>query len=177
MMMEEAKLQELLSHMKSTQNKAEYIKCKIIHLYLVEQMPVEEISKVTDKSKSVIYGIAHRYNKLGLQGLINKPRGGRKWAYMSFDEEKELLDEVSKDAEKGLVVISKVIKVKAEAKLGRTVSDDYAQDLLNRHGWRKVTPRTKHPKSTEAEQEEFKKKFKIMWKKQPTHLNQVIIGR
>jgi hypothetical protein len=35
--------------------------------------------------------------------------------------------------------------------------------LLARHGWRKVQPDTKHPKSDPALQDEFKKNFLKQW--------------
>jgi hypothetical protein len=81
---------------------------------------------------------------------------------MSLEEEKKLLEELYNDASKGLIVISKAIKLKAEEKLGKTVSHDFATDLLNRHGWRKIVPRPKHPNSSKEKQEEFKKNFQIM---------------
>jgi hypothetical protein len=35
--------------------------------------------------------------------------------------------------------------------------------LLARHGWRKVQPDTKHPKSDPAAQDEFKKNSPKLW--------------
>ena len=74
-------------------------------------------------------------------------------------QEREVLGSLSNDAMNGLVVISKIVRAKAEQILQHPVSADYAEDLLNRHGWRKVSPRTRHPKSTPEIQEEFKKNF------------------
>jgi hypothetical protein len=36
--------------------------------------------------------------------------------------------------------------------------------LLARHGWRKVAPDTRHPKSDPAEQERWKKNFPACWR-------------
>ena len=168
-------VQDLLDRMNSTKDKNEFIKLKAIQLYKIEKMPAPEVSKIVGKSVAMIYQWAHRYKKFGLDGLINKPRGGRKWAYMDFEEEKKLLKTLNNDASKGLVVISKVIRNKAEETLGHPVSADYAEDLLNRHGWRKKMPRPKHPKSSKKEQEEFKKKCRNSSKKQRVHLTYKII--
>jgi hypothetical protein len=71
---------------------------------------------------------------------------------MPLAEKKQLLDKITNDALKGLVVISKVVRSKAEQRLERSVSPDYAEDLLNRHEWRKIAPRPKHPKSSVEKQ-------------------------
>ena len=96
--------------MNSTKDKKEFVKLQTIHLYVVEKRPASEVAKIVNKRVGRIYQIAHRYKKLGLDGLINKPRGGRKWAYMSLDEERKLLESLTGKANKGLVVISKIVR-------------------------------------------------------------------
>ena len=164
--------QELLNHMKSTKDKTEYMKFQAMHLYKVENKSANEVAQTVGTSNDMIYQWAHRYKKFGVLGLINKPRGGRKWSFMSIEEEKAMLDELTKDATKGLVVVSKVIRNVAEKKLGHPVSADYAEDILNRHGWRKIMPRPKHPKSSKEVQEEFKKKCQTLSPKRQVHLKQ-----
>lgn len=157
--------QEFLDRMKLTKDKMEYIKLQAVYLYEIQKMKAEHVAKIVNKTVNRIYQWAYQFRKSGIKSFVSKPRGGRQWSYMTLDEEKKLLDEMNGDATKGIVVITKVIKQKAEEKLGRPVSADYAEDLLNRHGWRKVVPRPKHPKSSKQEQEEFKKNFQILLKK------------
>src|ERR1700738_2094717 len=148
---------DLRDRMASTKDKNEYMKMRAVYLSKVEKMKGKDVAKVIGTSVGMVHQLTYRYKKFGIDGLINKPCGGRTWSYMSLAEEKALLDEVINDASKGLIVISKIIRSKAEQKLGKPVSADYAEDLLNRHGWRKVAPRPKHPKSSIKDQEEFKK--------------------
>ena len=75
---------------------------------------------------------------------------------MSLEEEKSLLESIVNDATKGLIVIAKKVKKHAEEKLKKAVSTSYAYELLHRHGWRKVEPRPKNPKSSKEKQEAFK---------------------
>lgn len=150
--------QDLQSRMESTKDKVEYVKMRAVYLHKAEKMKSSAVAKAVGTTKGMVYQWAHRYKKLGIDGLINKPRGGRTWAFMTLEEEKKLLERMTNDASKGLVVISKVVKEAAEQQLGKSVSPDYAEDLLNRHDWRKVVPRPKHPKSSTEEQEAFKKK-------------------
>lgn len=159
--------QALLDRMKETKDKTEYMKLQAMHLYRVEKVKAKDVAKSVGTTRDMIYQWAHIYKKFGINGFIGKPTGGRTWSFMSLEEEKALLDGLSNDATKGLVVISKVVRAKAEEKLGKPVSADYAEDLLNRHGWRKIAPRPKHPKSSKEEQEEFKKKCPTLSKKQP----------
>jgi transposase len=46
-----------------------------------------------------------------------------------------------------------------EKRVGHHVDDSTIYRLLNRHGWRKLMPRPRHPKADPQEQEQFKKKF------------------
>jgi len=156
--MEVSSQELLMKRMQETKDKAEYKKLHTVKLYFIDNKRADEVAKIMGTSIKMVYYTTGRYKKFGLGGLINKKRGGRKWAYMAFEEEKKLLDSLREEASKGMFVIVKLIKVKVEEKLGHVVSHDYIQDLLNRHGWRKLMPRPKHPKSSKEEQEEFKKK-------------------
>jgi hypothetical protein len=46
-----------------------------------------------------------------------------------------------------------------EQRVGHTVDDSTIYRLLHRHGWRKLVPRPRHPKSDLETQEQFKKTF------------------
>jgi transposase len=152
--------QALQDRMNITQDKNEYIKMRAVYLHKVEKISASNVAKAVGSTTGMVYHWAHRYKKLGIEGLIKKPTGGRTWAYMTLEEEKKLLDSITEDAMNGLIVISKIVRKKAGQILGKPVSADYAEDLLNRHGWRKIAPRTRHPKSTPEIQEAFKKKFR-----------------
>lgn len=160
-----ALFQDLKDKMNATKNKIEYMKMRSVYLRKAEKMKAAEVAIAVGTTKGLIYQWTYRYKKYGVDGLINKPCGGRIWAYMSLEKEKELLESITPDAMNGLVVITKVIREKAEQILQKSVSADYAEDLLNRHGWRKIAPRTRHPKSTPEAQEEFKKKCQSSSKK------------
>jgi transposase len=44
-----------------------------------------------------------------------------------------------------------------EATVGHEVDESTSYRLLNRHGWRKLLPRPRHPQADPQEQEQFKK--------------------
>lgn len=101
----------------------------------------------------------------GLQ-LTRRPRnwGGRRRSLLTAEEEKAFLAPWAEQARKsGMIVVSPLRAALAE-KLGRKkVTHSVVYRLLMRHGWRKVAPDTRHPKSDAAAQIEWKKNFQKHW--------------
>src|SRR5206468_9918714 len=87
-----------------------------------------------------------------------RPRwGGRRKALLSAEQEAEFLTPWAEQAkEAGLLVLSPIRAALAQ-RLGRPVAASVVWRLLARHGWRKVAPDTRHPKSDPAAQEAWKK--------------------
>jgi hypothetical protein len=78
---------------------------------------------------------------------------------MSVAEEEEILDSFRKKAEAGQVIIAQEIKQAFDEKLGRDTGRGYIYMLLGRHNWRKVMPRSRHPKKADDETIEASKKL------------------
>src|SRR5437773_4677111 len=93
-----------------------------------------------------------------------RPRwGGRRKALMSAEQEAEFLTPWAEQArEAGLLVLSPIRAALAQ-RLGRSVAASVVWRLLARHGWRKVAPDTRHPKSDPAAQEAWKKNSPKRW--------------
>jgi hypothetical protein len=53
-------------------------------------------------------------------------------------------------------------KAAYEKAIGHATSDSTVYNLLHRHGWRNLTPRTHHPKRDLAAQSAFKKSIFLM---------------
>ena len=112
-----------------------------------------------------IYKIVQRYNKEGPDCCENKTWGGRRESrsFLSLDDEKKLLDELTERAARGRIWTAHDIKNFVEKKVGHNVSNDYIWNLFARHGWKKKVPRPKHPKSSVQEQEDHKKNSRSCW--------------
>ena len=118
------------------------------------------IAEKLDADKRQISKWASDYcTKGGITGLAEK-RGGRHRENMSKEEEKELLERFKEKAEKGQVVTTKEIKAAYEEKIGRSVNGNQIHYVLRRNEWRKVMPRSKHPKKASEEAIEASKKLK-----------------
>lgn len=90
--------------------------------------------------------------------------GGRRRYTMTIEEELEFLRDWEVKAVKGGVLSVPPIHAALIEKLGRSITISTTYRLLARHGWRKVQPDTKHPKSDQAIQEEYKKNSLKLWR-------------
>ena len=86
--------------------------------------------------------------------------GGRRRAYLTFEEEKEFLSGFFEVASRGGILVVQEVRSALEKRLGHKVAETTVYRMLERHGWRKIVPRRRHPKANKSEQEEFKKNSK-----------------
>jgi len=125
---------------------------------------LEQTATLLGVGRASVHRLQQRLRKdLKASRSPQKPWGGRRRALMSLEEEKAFLEpwvEQARDA--GVLVVSPVRAALAE-KLGRKVTSSVVYRLLTRHGWRKVAPDTRHPKSDPAAQAEWKKNFPKHW--------------
>lgn len=117
----------------------------------------EEIADMVGYNVAYVKQIQAIFWKYGESALDIKPRGGRRRENLKFKEEKELIDKFNKGAEKGGIIEVSKIKAAYESKIGKKVAKSTVYRMLKRHDWRKIAPRTKHPKSDKEALENFKK--------------------
>lgn len=82
---------------------------------------------------------------------------------MSEAEEREFLGPWAEQAKGGGVLVLSPIRAALAQKLGRPVAASVVYRFLERHGWRKVAPDTRHPKSDPRIQEDWKKNSRNLW--------------
>jgi transposase len=127
-------------------------------------MPVKNVAHACGVAYRTVTQWTWGYKKHGPQWLEIKPRGGRRHGLMTPEQEATFMDEMHASMHEASHVTAAKIKTAAEQRLGRGLPKDYAYDLLWRHGWRKVMPRTHHPKGDPQAREDFKKNFRKYWK-------------
>ena len=99
-----------------------------------------------------------RYFKEGEAALRRGGEGGRYFQNLTLEEERQLLQEFLAQSERGGILEVSRVKAAYEQALGRKVPKSTVYRMLApRHGWRKVVPRPRHPKSDAATQTDFKK--------------------
>jgi len=96
--------------------------------------------------------------------ITKKPWGGRRRYLLSLDEEHEFLAAFEAEAITGGVLSVPPIHAALIERLGYAISPSTTYRMLSRHKWRKVQLDTKHPKSDQGAQDEFKKNVRNLWK-------------
>lgn len=155
---------EIKGNLTQSRTSLTYSRWQIIYLIQVGNVhSAELLAPLVNLSVHSIYKIVERYNLDGISSINYKPKGGRRKALLSIEEEKELFLSLEDKASKGLIKTANDIRTVVEQKTGKPVSDDYLWDLLQRNGWKKKMPRPHHPKRSIEGQLEFKKNFPKIW--------------
>lgn len=119
-----------------------------------------EIAERTGFHRSYVCSLIKRYFEEGLQSVIESHCGGNR-RNMSFEEEAELLEQFKQKAEQGQMLDIHEIENAYREKVGHSIGQAQIYRVLYRHGWRKIMPRSKHPKKADEEVIETSKKLKL----------------
>jgi transposase len=156
--------EQLIVKLTAARGTPDFSRWQILYLIqIAKQRSADIISPVVGLSKPSIYKIVEGYNTHGPSTINVKPRGGRRNALLSVEEEQQLFKSFEQQASKGLIKTANDIRQVIELKVGKPVSDDFLWDLLHRNGWKKKMPRPHHPKREIQQQDEFKKNFPKSW--------------
>ena len=90
--------------------------------------------------------------------------GGRRQSLLTEEQEREFLQPWLEQARAGSVVVVSPIRAALSQRLKQPVKPSVVYRLLARHGWRKVAPDTRHPKSKPEVQLDWKKNSRKCWK-------------
>jgi len=118
----------------------------------------KEIAEKLDYTRQRVCQLKKEYNEKGLFEFARHKYGGNHRS-LTHEEEAEILKKFDEKAEKGELVTVSEIKKAFDEKRGKDTGRGYIYMLLNRHGFRKVMPRGKHPKQASGEDTELTKKF------------------
>ena len=124
-----------------------------------EGKSLEEISEKTGYHISTASKLIARYMRDGISAIAeNHYKGNRR--NMSFEEEAAMLAPFIERAERGEMVDIKEIAAAYQKAVPHKISDTQIYYVLHRHGWRKIMPRSRHPKKASEEAIEASKKLK-----------------
>ena len=127
-------------------------------------LSMEQTGELIGVSRATVGRLQQRsrqHTKRGKLAVATKAGwGGRRHSHLSWEQEADFLRPWREAAQSaGLLVLSPIRAALAQ-KLGKPVKASVVWRLLARHGWRKVAPDTRHPKSDPAAQEAWKKNFR-----------------
>ena len=119
----------------------------------------KEVSEATGFHAGSVTRLVAKYRDYGIEAIAGNHYGGNH-RNMSVEEEAAILAPFKERAKKGeLVEISEIAKA-YQREVEHPVSKGQIYCVLHRHGWRKVMPRSKHPKKASDEDIAASKKLK-----------------
>jgi transposase len=158
-------VEEINAERKRNRNKNVEKRLKALELH-AQGIKRAEIATLTSFSKTYISELVSKYCNNGIKAITeNNYQGNHR--NMSYEEESKLLAAFNKQAEQGQVIEVSTIKRAYEEAIGRSLENDHGiiYRLLKRHGWRKVMPRSEHPKKADKEAIEASKKLTVLSEK------------
>ena len=147
----------LAERLKRAGSHGEYqrIQCVLIRATLGSS--AGQIAQLLGWSTATVHVMHSRWAKEGDAIFDLRGRGGRRHQHLSVEREQALLAPFVKRAEAGGMLNVSEIQRAYEEHAGVQVAPSTVYRLLDRHGWRKVVPRPRHPKADVAAQAAFKK--------------------
>ena len=154
----EEQKKEIKAARKETKNKRIDKRLQVLELKS-EGTTTKRIEEITGYGNAHIASLVKEYYENGIESIVgNHYKGNRR--NMSYEEEEELLRPFIAKAEAGMMVdVAEIEKAYVE-KVGHTIGGGQIYYVLKRHGWRKVMPRSRHPKKADDEAIEASKKLK-----------------
>ena len=140
-------------------NKDKRVEAKLKALTLrADGCTSKAISEATGFHPAYISTLVSKYIRGGIEAITGNHYGGNR-CNMSFEEEEALLAPFVERAENGQILDTAELEKKYEEAVGHRIGNGQIYRVLRRHGWRKVMPRSRHPKKASEEVIEASKKL------------------
>ena len=154
---DKATVARLADGLKRADTQVEYqrIQCVLIRATLGSS--AAQIAQLLGWSTATVHVLHSRWASEGDAIFDVHGRGGRHRQHLSPDEEAALLAPFVERADAGGMLTVAEIARAYQKRTGKAVAPSTIYRLLERHGWRKVVPRPRHPKADVAAQAAFKK--------------------
>ena len=139
--------------------------CQAILLPALLGATLEQTASVLGVGRATVARLQTTFRQQRPAGFApSRNWGGRRQSLLTPEEESAFLKPWLESAAAGNLVVVSPIRAALAQQLGQPVKPSVVYRLLARHGWRKVAPDTRHPKSDPAVQEEWKKNSPRCWK-------------
>lgn len=118
----------------------------------------KDVSEATGFHPASVTRLVAKYRDHGLEAITGNHYGGNR-RNMSVEEETAILAPFRERAEKGEIIEVKEIEAAYQAAVDHPISVSQIYFVLHRHGWRKIMPRSRHPKKADDATIEASKKL------------------
>ena len=153
---------EVLENARRSLSKARTVselrQAQAVFLPLEFGLSMDQVAASIGVSKGWACQLRRQFIRSGGTSIEKKgKRGGRRRENMSREEEIEFLEPFFEKATKGSILVAGEIKKALDERLCRKTALASVYNLLHRHGWRKLAPDKRHPKSDPSAQDDWKK--------------------
>jgi len=149
--------EQLSEALRQAKSKAEFQRIQCLWLRASLGLNADQVAAAIGWQPTSVRRLQAQYLKEGEQVLKAVGRGGRRNQNLTVEQEHQLLAEFRSQAQHaGMLEVSQ-IKRAYEDLSGHPVPKSTVYRMLARHGWRKITPRRRHPEVSRQRQRAFKK--------------------
>lgn len=140
-------------------------RCQAVLLPALFGATLPQTAAALGVSRATVCRLQTSFRREVSHGTTTRHRGwgGRRRSLLTETEERDFLLPWLEQAKGGHVVVVSPIRAALSQQLKRPVQASVVYRLLARHGWRKVAPDTRHPKSDSEVQEAWKKNSRKHW--------------
>ena len=140
--------------------------CQAILLPALFGATLEQTASVLGVGRATVARLQTTFRQEKIPEATSPARnwGGRHQSLLTQEEESAFLKPWVASAAAGRLVVVSPIRAALAQRLGQPVKPSVVYRLLARHGWRKVAPDTRHPKSKPEVQADWKKNSRKRWK-------------
>jgi transposase len=118
-------------------------------------VPDRVTGRIIGRSRVTVVQLRKKFGTL--EQSQPRKRGGRRYGYMTIEQERQFLSRFLEKATQGGILVVSEIHRAFEAQVGHKVAQSTIYRMLDRHDWRAIIPRPRHQESKAQAQEGFKK--------------------
>ena len=155
----ESEYERIKAASKANRNKRVAKRLEVLELRYARKRNAE-IAEKTGFNKLYVTTLIQTYKRQGLEEYIRIKQTSHR-RNLSEEEEAKVLAQCEEEAESGKVLTAETVRRKLEEQLGRETSTNYVYRVMERNGWRKVMPRSRHPKAASQEEQDSSKKLNL----------------
>ena len=145
-------IEKMFEWLQSAPDEGSYKRRMAVWLTHTGKLNAPKVAEILGVSTQAVWLWIKQYNQDGPVGLERRGRGGRRWGYMTREQERMVLKDFLSKARSGRKIDVKEVKQAIEGAVGRKVSLPYVYRLLGRHGWSEIVAQSHAGKVEEADE-------------------------
>ena len=135
-------IDQMFRWLQEAPNEASHKRRMAIWLTHTGSLHAHKVAEILDVSTQAVWLWIRQYNQAGPDGLVRHGRGGRRWGFMTWEQEAELLAPLMQKARAGHPPATAAIRRIVQNTLKHPVSMSYVYRLLKRHNWADILARS-----------------------------------